>query len=72
MKTCQPLNMQRIERGPVVYFSEEAKLADKKNIRRALKRNGSITKTAASFGVARNTLLNRMDALDIRNGNGKR
>lgn len=64
--------MQRIERGPLFYFSEEAKRVDAKCIRRALKRNGSITKTAASFGVARNTLLNRMDALGMRNGKAEK
>lgn len=63
--------MQKTKHGPVIYYSTEAKLADRARISKALAQYRSITMTAEAFGVARNTLLKRMDALGLRNGNGK-
>jgi DNA-binding NtrC family response regulator len=53
-----------------IFFSEQAKLVERRFLKRILAKR-SITQAAVFLCVARNTLLNRMDSLGMRNGNGK-
>jgi transcriptional regulator with PAS, ATPase and Fis domain len=53
-----------------IYFSEQAKVMERRFLKRILAKK-SITQAAVCLCVARNTLLNRMDALGMRNGKAK-